>query len=144
MPDAHHEMKERNDVLSPQGEGARILLVEDDPTVREVMGELLKALGYDLRVACDGPEALEVLGTAKFDLVLTDHSMPGMTGLELAKEIRRVVPDLPLVLLTGAGPSGLAADSGSPFALVLSKPAPVNLLREAVIKALATRPRQAG
>ena len=62
----------------------RLLLVEDDPTVREVLGCMLRMLEHDVTEAQDGPEALALIEQQAFDVVITDHGMPGMNGVELA------------------------------------------------------------
>jgi CheY-like chemotaxis protein len=69
-------------------EPARILIVDDVPTVREGMSELLRGAGYDVAAAASGPEALAALDRRSVDLLLTDLSMPEMTGWDLAAAVR--------------------------------------------------------
>lgn len=80
----------------------RILLVDDDALVCSATASMLADLGHQVREASSGKTALEILhaGTA-VDLVLTDQAMPGMTGLQLAAQIRAAWPDLPIMLTTG-------------------------------------------
>lgn len=66
----------------------RVLLVEDDPQVRAFMDEALYFLGYQVRVANDGAAALGLVGEEDFEVVITDHRMPGMEGLELVRALR--------------------------------------------------------
>jgi len=80
---------------------ARILLVDDDDLVRETHGEVLKAGGHHVVPVRSGAEAVELCGSAEFDLVITDMSMPGLSGLDLATRLKRIDAGLPVVLLSG-------------------------------------------
>ncbi|WP_376099847.1 PAS domain S-box protein [Roseomonas sp. CCTCC AB2023176] len=88
----------------PRGAGQRVLLVEDDPLVRKQAEEQVRALGYEVDAAADGPTALAALRAdpAAFDVMLTDLVMPGgLSGWALAEATRRLRPGLPVVLCTG-------------------------------------------
>jgi len=91
----------------PGGNGAarqgRLLLVDDEPAVLSVCKELLAVLGYEVTAVADAHEALQLVAEQpdRFDGVVTDQSMPKMTGVELAHAIWRVRPQLPIVLTTG-------------------------------------------
>jgi len=86
----------------PVAAGRRLLLVEDDVRVADVAMELLKGLGLDVRAVETGPEALAVLATERFDIMLSDVVMPGgMTGIELARTCTRDHPDMRIVLTSG-------------------------------------------
>ncbi|MEO6339838.1 MAG: ATP-binding protein [Caulobacteraceae bacterium] len=89
----------------------RVLLVEDDDTVAELVAEMLSELGYDSLRAGTARAALDTLrADRKFDLVFSDMVMPGETnGLELAREISKRRPDLPIVLTTGYSAAAAAA-----------------------------------
>ena len=79
-----------------------ILLVDDDALVCSSTASMLADLGHQVRPAASGKAALEILRAgATVDLVLTDQAMPGMTGLQLAAQIRASWPDLPIMLTTG-------------------------------------------
>jgi CheY-like chemotaxis protein len=81
---------------------ATILLVDDDPAVREVTAAMLEDLGYEVIEADDGAAALDLLARiGRIDLMLVDFSMPGMTGMELIKEVTEGRPELPVLLVTG-------------------------------------------
>ncbi|MEO0362578.1 MAG: PAS domain-containing protein, partial [Pseudomonadota bacterium] len=88
---------------SPRGDGQRIMVVEDEPNLLNMMEDLLLSLGYKVVRASTGKEALGLArGGAVFDLVLTDIVMPGgVGGFELARELRRVRPGLPVVYMSG-------------------------------------------
>ncbi len=86
----------------PMGD-ERILLVEDEPHVAKIESRMLERLGYQVVCKNDPKEAL-VLFTQdpdRFDLVMSDQTMPGITGDKLAKEILAVKPDLPVIICTG-------------------------------------------
>jgi PAS domain S-box-containing protein len=80
-----------------------ILLADDEPAILEIMSRMLKTLGYKVTKAQGGPEAWEIFEArpGMFDLVITDQIMPDLTGVALAQKIRRVKPDLPVILFTG-------------------------------------------
>jgi PAS domain S-box-containing protein len=78
------------------------LLVDDEEMVRMSADDMLTDLGYDVVEACSGEEALELIdGGLQPDLVVTDHLMPGMTGVELAESLRTSRPKLPLLIISG-------------------------------------------
>jgi len=84
-------------------EQRRILVVEDDEDMGENLQRILTLAGYQVHLARDGAEAITVLQTQPFHLVLTDLLMPRMGGLELLGEIRRLGPSLPVVFLSAFG-----------------------------------------
>ncbi len=81
----------------------RILLVDDEPAVMEMGTRLLEHLGYNVTSQTDSVTALEVFRSSpdEFDLVITDYTMPKLTGLDFAMEVLRIRPDMPIVLCTG-------------------------------------------
>lgn len=79
----------------------RILLVEDDELVRFATAQMLRDLEHDVMEAANGPEALEVLDAEPVDVLLADMGLPGMSGIELAKEARRRRPDIRVVFASG-------------------------------------------
>ncbi len=81
----------------------RILYVEDDPTGREVAMFSLRKAGYDVTFASDGQEALSCFSPQKFDLVITDIRMPGVSGIELVRNIHAMAPNLPCIVVTAYG-----------------------------------------
>jgi CheY-like chemotaxis protein len=103
------------------GEPKNVLIVDDDPLVCTGTVAMLEDLGHMVIEANSGIEALKVLRTnSEIDLVITDHAMPGMTGTELARQIRGIYPKLAVLLATGYAelPEGVD-DLGLPR---LSKP----------------------
>ncbi len=87
--------------LAGKGEGARILVVEDDSSVRLSMVESLEALGYQVCQAQDGQAGLHELRRDQPSLMITDYLMPGMTGAELVAIANREFPGLPMIIATG-------------------------------------------
>lgn len=80
----------------------RILLVDDDHAVRNVTAALLADLGYQVVEASNGFAALSALERdPQIDLLLADFAMPGMNGAELARQVRKRLPQLPVVFITG-------------------------------------------
>jgi two-component system cell cycle sensor histidine kinase/response regulator CckA len=78
-----------------------VLLVEDEPEVRALMREVLEAAGYRIRTAANGAEALELAAAETPELLVTDVIMPGMTGPELAAEMEKTRPELPVLFVSG-------------------------------------------
>ena len=85
---------------------AIIVIVDDDPTIQLIAGELLKAEGHAIVHAGDGVEALKVLATVPADLVVLDMLMPNMDGLETIMEMRRSHPEAKILAISSGGPMG--------------------------------------
>jgi CheY-like chemotaxis protein len=98
----------------------RVLLVDDDPLVMASTTAMLEDLGHSVVQATSGISALTTLrGGATFDLVVTDHAMPGLTGSELARLIKQSWPGLPIILVTGYPELPTSESQGFPW---LTKP----------------------
>lgn len=119
----------------------RILVVDDDPDIRDVICEFLAPEGYDLRTAGSGREAFGILGREPVDLVLTDLVMPEAEGIEIIQEIRRRFPAIKTVAMSGAlfGPFLHAAELLGANA-TLSKPLNSSLLRLTLQQVLTVAP----
>lgn len=78
----------------------RILVVDDDPVIRDFLGSLLSSWHCEVIPASSGPEALELLRNRPVDVVLLDLAMPVMDGAETLHEIRRRTPDLPVIMMS--------------------------------------------
>ena len=81
----------------------KILVLDDEPAIVEVFSSLMKQLGYDAEFFQDGLSALEAVtkNPDRYRIVITDIKMPRIDGISLAKKIRAVCPDLPIVFMTG-------------------------------------------
>jgi two-component system cell cycle sensor histidine kinase/response regulator CckA len=100
-------MTSHEESLSPdpvEGLPLSILVIDDEPSVRETLADMLAILNHKVVMAESGHEALLKLAVAEFDLVFTDLAMPEMDGWETAREIRKVSPEMSIVLVTGYGP----------------------------------------
>jgi CheY-like chemotaxis protein len=86
-----------------QGGSGRIMLVDDEDQVVQVTGEILQSLGYNIVGRTSSEEALKLFSSSPhdFDMVITDLTMPGFTGLELSERLKKVRPDIPIILFTG-------------------------------------------
>ena len=83
----------------------RILLVDDDPDMRELNAEVLIRSGYNVDTANDGADAWNALNEANYDLLITDNQMPRVMGLELIKKLRSEDKTLPIILVSGTVPT---------------------------------------
>ncbi|MGE0815281.1 MAG: ATP-binding protein [Vicinamibacterales bacterium] len=125
------------------GRGRRLLIVDDEPDVARVVAEGLRRLGYEVTAASDPHEALAAFNAAPaaYDAVLSDLSMPGLTGVELGRRLLDRRPDLPILLFTGyAGELSPDEARAMGFRAVLHKPMSLPVLAAAVHRALAATP----
>jgi CheY-like chemotaxis protein len=91
----------RAPIALPQGEGRRVLVVDDNERVREFASDLLHTLGYHAETAASAEEALGKLDTCEIDILFSDIVMPGMSGVTLARQVRAARPTLPILLASG-------------------------------------------
>ncbi|MFN2317821.1 MAG: PAS domain S-box protein [Gemmatimonadales bacterium] len=120
---------------APQEGAARVLYVDDEPKLLEIGRRRLGAAGHVVRTTGDPREALRLFSShpEDFDLLVTDLTMPGMNGLELAAAIHRIRPELPILLLTGYDQEFAAADlAAAGIRRVLTKPVSAGSLLEAI------------
>ena len=82
---------------------ATILVIDDEPGIRDLLDTLLSGKGYDVILADSGEKGLEVFRRARPDAVVLDLKMPGMDGLTVLQQIRRLNPTQPVIILTEAG-----------------------------------------
>jgi two-component system, cell cycle response regulator CpdR len=123
---------------------ARILIAEDDEALRALCARALASGGHQVVSACDGSEALDLLGReqGRFDLLLADVRMPIMDGIALALAAARDFPDLTILLMTGYADQRERAQGLDALVHdVIAKPFSIALLRDAVAEALAVRVR---
>src|SRR3954454_15920575 len=92
--------QDRNRAMS---QSARILIVDDEATIRLTLGTLLKRTGYEVTSAENGHEAVELLEQQRFDLMLVDLKMPEMDGMQVVAAARQRQSDLAIIVLTGHG-----------------------------------------
>jgi DNA-binding response OmpR family regulator/nitrogen-specific signal transduction histidine kinase len=131
----------RAPIFLPTVEPLRVLAVEDEPEVLDVVRAMLSNAGHTVLTAASGREALEIFDHEPVDLVVTDLGMPGMTGLTLAAEMRRR-RGVPVVLLTGWADE-LDAAGAADIQVVIGKPFTRERLLEGVARAVPDRVRRA-
>ena len=116
-----------------------ILIVDDYADARDVLTTLLGAVGFDVRTAANGPDALAIALNETPSLVVLDLSLPGMSGVEVARAIREQERDgpMPLVALTGySDPEHLNQARDAGFDLVLTKPCTPSILIDEIRRLL--------
>ena len=101
---------------------AKILLAEDDESMRLYLARALERVGYSVTSVDRGTAALPLLESESFDLLLTDIVMPEMDGIELAQKAAVMAPDMRVMFITGFAAVALKAGKAAPDAKVLSKP----------------------
>ena len=114
--------------------GKRILLVDDEGLVRELIGRLLSKDEHTVVQANNGVEALSLFTRGQFDLVMTDFEIPFMKGNELAARIKQLAPCQPILMITG---HGKRRGPNNPVDAVLNKPVDLDQLRTAMAKLLS-------
>jgi PAS domain S-box-containing protein len=119
-------------------EGATVLLVEDDELIRLTTTEMLSDIGCKVREAVTAREALTILDEGQVDILLTDVGLPGVSGLQLANDVRARWPDLFIVLATGD--SGIKSEAARLNALFIVKPYTPESLRQGLEHAFKRRP----
>jgi len=123
----------------PSGRPARILIVDDDPLLLELLTDTLAAIGYETAPAADGAIALDMLQNEQFDLMISDIKMPRLDGLQLLKRVRRRYPRLPVLFITGFSSRemiGSVAPDG-----VLAKPFRIAHIESMIQQALERKDR---
>jgi CheY-like chemotaxis protein len=119
---------------------ARILITEDEDSLRRFVARALRLDGHETVEAADGAEGLEALGEGPFDLLLSDIRMPVMDGIELAHKASANHPELKILLMTGyAEQRERADDLMEKIVDVVSKPFSLPDIRTAVARALTSQ-----
>ena len=130
-------------VVSPiengTGNRVRVLVVDDEPPVRQLLKAILAPQGYEVTVASDGDEAKRFLEHARFDVVVTDYLMPGrLNGIDVLRFAKRVNPESQVVVITGNhGPEVQEKAVAFGAADYIPKPFSVEVISRAVAKAAA-------
>jgi DNA-binding response OmpR family regulator len=121
---------------------SRILVADDDPALRTMLAEALHDAGYAVLSAADGEEAWETLCRDSIDLLVTDHDMPRLTGLELLRRVRLGPLHVPVIFISGRMPGNVAdLHTLLPPGIVLAKPFTLAELRADLESLLTPRPR---
>nr|WP_320016691.1 response regulator [uncultured Desulfobacter sp.] len=131
-----------NDIPAPH---TRLLIVDDEKGFVDVLTNRLSRRGIDVTKAYSGAEALRALRDARFDAMVLDLKMEDMDGIEVLKIVRKMAPDLPVILLTGHG-SRTAAENGMTLGAFdyLTKPCELKELMEKISLARQAKNKQNG
>jgi len=135
--------KEDTTKIKLPGEKVHILLIEDDEDLQGVLAEMLSSEGYEVKVACSGTEGISFLKVKKYDVIITDLGIAGMTGWDFAAEAKEINPHIPVILVSGWGDQILtkeAKDLG--VEVILSKPIKRENLKRAIDRALKLKPKK--
>ena len=116
-----------------------ILVVDDDQQVRATIVRGLTALGYEVREASGGAEALALIEQRKPQLVVLDYMMPGMDGAEAAREIAKIDADLPVIFSTGYAALRALRQAAGEGVSILEKPFTLAELDQLIAEILQTR-----
>jgi nitrogen-specific signal transduction histidine kinase/ActR/RegA family two-component response regulator len=116
----------------------RVLVVDDQEIINELLAEHLKSDGHVTACAQNGQEALGLFRTESFDLVITDQSMPGMNGVQLAGAVKECSPKTKVILLTGFGEEMMAGGCPAGVDLVVGKPVSHDNLRNAIFQTMTS------
>jgi len=114
----------------------RILVVEDDPMIRDFLCELLQAKGFATRCCTEGETALKMAEEAPPDVVITDYRLPGMNGVEIAVIMRARRPEALIIGMSSENKADIFRDAGADF--FIQKPFPVQNLVSIITKGRGT------
>jgi len=117
----------------------KILLVDDNAVVRDMLVDLVGSLGYAADAASGGAEALALFDQNRYDIVLTDLLMPGMSGWEVLAAVRQRNPRIPVVIITGTAPTADDPRAAQAGVAVLRKPVDVKALDDTIKEKLTGR-----
>lgn len=116
--------------------GKRALLIDDDAAVRTALCDIVTELGYVADLAPSGPAGLELFEKNRYDVVLTDLRMPGMTGWQILEAVRRLNPRIPVVIVTGSAVWTDDPRAAQPGVGLVRKPVDVDLLEATIARVL--------
>ena len=134
--EAGAESRAEDGPAEPAEQAARVLVVDDDPDVRGFVVSSLEDLGYDVAEASDGEAAMVEFRREKPDLVVLDYLMPGMSGADVAREMRGARPEQPILFVSGYSETD-AIRAAAPGATLLAKPFRSEALAACVRKVLS-------
>lgn len=107
---------------------SRILLIDDDPAVRDTIASILTAAGYGVTTAPGGRAGLDAIDAGGIDLVITDLLMPDMEGLETIRMLRQRAPEVPVIAISGGG--SLRPEGGVDYLATAAKFGAAGILRK--------------
>jgi len=135
---------EKDEATSPQtikqGRHARILVIDDEEVVRSVLSRTLANVSHQVTLAADGEKGVQLFREGEFDMVLTDLGMPGMSGWEVCKMIKKISPDTPVGMITGWG-AEMSQSKMDEYGLdfLISKPFDLNQVLNVVAETIESK-----
>ncbi len=136
LPGAEGEVAARDDIAShgpaAAAAPASVLVIDDDPDLRQTLTGALEALGFEASEAADGPSGLAMLKARRPDMLLVDFAMPGMNGAEVALAARALHPDLPILFASGYADTEAIERVLGEDAAILRKPFRIDELQAAL------------
>jgi len=119
----------------PLSHSLRVLVVDDEPEMRQILAQFLIGNGHRVETATNGREGLEKFRAGSFDLIVTDRAMPEISGDRMSAAIKEINPAIPIILVTGfADYIGVTGEHIEGIDLIVNKPATLDDLRKAVAK----------
>ncbi len=113
-----------------------MLIVDDEAAIRDILREFLSRAGHEATTAANGETSLQLLANRRFDVLITDLNMPGVSGWDLARHAREQFPELFIILLTGDREQIDLLNRENPVAdIILNKPIDISLLSQIVTRA---------
>lgn len=111
-----------------------ILAIDDQPLILDLISAMCQTSGFDVTTAESGEQGLKLFQNGTFDIILTDLAMPGMSGLEVAREIKKIRSDIPIILITGWGVTiDQSQLDNAGISIVLYKPFKIEQLSEVIV-----------
>jgi PAS domain S-box-containing protein len=135
---------EKEETVSPQtikqGRQARILVIDDEEVVRSVLSRTLANVNHQVTLAADGEKGIQLFQEGKYDIVLTDLGMPGMSGWEVCRMIKKISPDTPVGMITGWG-AEMSQSKMDEYGLdfLISKPFDLNQILNVVAETMESK-----
>jgi CheY-like chemotaxis protein len=114
----------------------KILVVDDNQEFREMMRFLLEMWGYDVDEAQEGQTGLRILAQKMPDLILLDYHMPQMNGIEMAKAVRQISPDIPVIFITANFDISFLRPYNNMQTLIMQKPFNIDMLQSNITSLL--------
>jgi signal transduction histidine kinase/CheY-like chemotaxis protein len=138
------EKKEETGKTEPPMEKVSVLLIEDNEDLQGVLAEMLADEGYEVNAANSGTEGISLLKVEKYDLIISDLGISGMTGWDFAAQAKEINPKIPVILVSEWGDQILTKEAKDlEVELILSKPIKRENLKKAIDRALKLKPKKA-
>jgi CheY-like chemotaxis protein len=118
----------------------RALVIDDDAFVRDVLHGVVTGLGYEADAAANGSEGLARFDSHRYDVVLTDLLMPGMSGWEVLKALRERNPKIPVIIITGSAGKDDERRAAQPGVALLRKPVKMDFLGSTLDRVMQDKP----